>query len=37
MEHTDMKIQQVVVLNLNDEEINRLPVPPIVSPWNARV
>jgi hypothetical protein len=32
MEHTDMKIQQVVVLYLNDDEINRPPAPPIVSP-----
>jgi hypothetical protein len=32
MEHTNMKIQQVVVLFLNDEEISRPPGPPIVSP-----
>jgi hypothetical protein len=28
----DMKIQQVVVMNLNDDRINRSPTPPIVCP-----
>jgi hypothetical protein len=30
MEHTDMKIQQVVVMYLNTDQISRPPVPPIV-------
>jgi hypothetical protein len=32
MEHTDMKIQQVVVLYLHDHQIRRPPAPSIVSP-----
>jgi hypothetical protein len=32
MDHVDMKIQQDVVLYLNDDEISRPPAPPIVSP-----
>jgi hypothetical protein len=32
MEHADMKIQQVAVLYLNDDEISRPLAPPIVSP-----
>jgi hypothetical protein len=32
MEHTDMKIQQVVVMYLNNDQISRPPAPPIVSP-----
>ncbi len=32
MEHLDMKIQQVVVLYLHDQQISRPPTPPIVSP-----
>jgi hypothetical protein len=32
MEHADMKIQQVVVMCLNDDQISRPPAPPIVSP-----
>ena len=32
MEHTDMKIQQVVVMYLHDNQISRPPAPPIVSP-----
>jgi hypothetical protein len=32
MEHADMKIQQVLVMYLNDEKISRPPAPPIVSP-----
>jgi hypothetical protein len=35
MEHTDMKIQQVVVMYLNDDQINRPPAPPIVSPFKG--
>jgi hypothetical protein len=35
MEHTDMKIQHVVVLYLHDHQISRPPVPPIVSPWKG--
>ena len=35
MDHADMKIQQVVVLYLNDDEINRPLAPPIVSPWKG--
>jgi hypothetical protein len=31
-EYADMKIQQVVLLYLNDDEISRSPAPPIVSP-----
>ncbi len=32
LEHTNMKIQQVVLVYLNDDEISRPPAPPIVSP-----
>ena len=32
MEHADMKIQQVVVMYLHDNQISRPPAPPIVSP-----
>ena len=32
MDHTDMKIQQVVVMYLNDDQISRPPALPIVSP-----
>jgi hypothetical protein len=35
MEHADMKIQQVVVMYLNDDQINRPPAPPIVSLWKG--
>ncbi len=37
MEHTDMKIQQVVVMYLHDNQINRPPAPPIVSPCKGIV
>jgi hypothetical protein len=36
MEHTDMKIQQVVVMYLNTDHISRPPAPPIVSPCKVR-
>jgi hypothetical protein len=32
MEHADMKINQVVVLYLNADQVSRPPTPPIVSP-----
>ncbi len=32
MEHTDMKINEVVVMYLNDDQVRRPVVPPIVSP-----
>jgi hypothetical protein len=32
MEHTDMKINQVVVMYLNDDQTSRPAAPPIVSP-----
>jgi hypothetical protein len=35
MEHTDMKINQVVVTHLNDDQVSRPPAPPIVSPCNS--
>ncbi len=35
MEHTDIKINQVVVTYLNDDQVSRPPAPPIVSPCNS--
>jgi hypothetical protein len=35
MEHTDMKINQVVVLYLNDDQVSPPPAPPIVFPYKA--
>jgi hypothetical protein len=35
MEHTDMKIQQVVVMYLHDHQISRPPAPPIISRKSA--
>ena len=35
MEHVDMKINEVVVMFLNDDQVSRPAVPPVVSPWKG--